>query len=371
MQPGVASGSTAEGRNGNEPAKTRRRNPARRAAADKSKDVRPEGPVVSSHGTVNFFPDLPPYKNPTTGILSRIPVSWVPYAQLMRIDRPAGFYAFYFPYLIGLAYAACLSRAVIEPIRLLSLAALLLPLNLLLRGAACAWNDNVDQEFDRRVRRCRHRPVARGAVSTAQTHVFTVVLSVLGYPLLAPLPTACTLHMGFALVLFLIYALLKRVTYYPQVFLGIPFAWAIFFCLAALGIDAFGETLPSALALCGANILWTTTYDTIYAHQDVVDDEKAGVKGMALRFRNKTKLLATLLAIGQVTLLAMTGYLGGLGKLYYVGTVGGVAAAMSIYIYKVDLSRPESCGAWFHDQFWMVGAATISGFLMEYILRLL
>ncbi len=289
----------------------------------------------------------------------------------MRLDRPAGFYAFYVPYLIGIAYAACIAPTTPEPLTIFGLAVLLIPFNIVLRGAACAWNDNVDQEFDRRVERCRHRPVARGAVSTHQTNIFTVVLLALGYLLLACLPSQCVPHWTVSVVLFFVYALMKRVTYYPQVVLGFPFAWAVFFCVAALGMDPFAEQVASTMALFGANILWTISYDTIYAHQDVADDEKAGVKGMALRFRNSTKLLTSVLTVGQVTLLALCGVWAGFHLVYFIGTVLGVAVTMAYYIYDVDLKKPASCGAWFYRQFWLVGAGFMAGLLGEYALKLM
>lgn len=321
---------------------------------------------------LNHFPHLPPYSDPLTGVVSHLPASWIPYAQLMRLERPAGLYAFYFPYLIGLLYAACISPTLIEPFALVKLAAILLPFNILLRGAACTWNDNVDQEFDRQVERCRHRPIARGAVSTTQGHIFTVVQLAALYPLLSLFPGQCTPHMFVAVVLFFVYALMKRVTYYPQVVLGIPFAWAIFFCVAALGMDPFdgGQVAKPTMALFAANVLWTITYDTIYAHQDIADDAKAGVKSMALRYKNSTKILASVLSVCQVALLYQVGMSAGFGTAYFVGTVGGVALAMAYYIYDVDLKKPESCGAWFHDQFWLVGAGFMAGLSGEYVKRL-
>ncbi|KAI4601824.1 hypothetical protein KJ359_010689 [Pestalotiopsis sp. 9143b] len=320
----------------------------------------------------DYFPHLPRYQDPKSGLVSRLSSSWIPYAQLMRLDRPAGLYAFYFPYLIGLLYAACISPSRIEPLAVFKLAALLLPFNIVLRGVACTWNDNVDQEFDRRVQRCRHRPVARGAVSTRQAHVFTAAQLATLFLLQTFFPGPTTSHMLTAVALLFVYALMKRVTFYPQVVLGFPFAWAVFFCVAALGMDPFDSqnTLKPSLALFAANVLWTITYDTIYAHQDVADDEKAGVKSMALRYRNSTKILASILTVAQVGLLALVGVLAEFGTLYFVGTVGGVALAMAYYIYDVDLARPESCGVWFHDQFWFVGAGYITGLVGEYATRL-
>lgn len=266
----------------------------------------------------------------------------------------------------------CIANEPPSPYAILTLAALLLPFNILLRGAACTWNDNVDQEFDRAVERCRSRPIARGAVSTLQGHVFTLAqLLVLAASLRVFAPAACIPHMAIMVVLFFVYALMKRVTYYPQVVLGVPFAWAVFFCKAALGIEGVvAHRTGSTLALVGANILWTVVYDTIYAHQDVADDEKAGVKGMAVRFRHTTKLLSTILTVLQVALLVMCGVWAEFGPAYFIGTVGGVAASMSYFIYDVDLLKPESCGQWFSDQFWLVGAGFMAGLTGEYLFKI-
>ncbi|KAH8204295.1 hypothetical protein TruAng_001581 [Truncatella angustata] len=264
-------------------------------------------------------------------------------------------------------YAACISPVPVKPLAVLKVGAILLLLNVLLRGASCTWNDNFDQEFDRRVERCRHRAIARGAVSTRNAHIFTAAQLAAMCPLMSLFPAACTPHMLAALVLFFVYPLMKRVTFYSQVFLGFPVAWAIVFSVAALGIDPLqaGVRGPT-LALCAANIFWTITYDTIYAHQDVADDAKAGVKSMALRFENSTKIVASVLSVAQVLSLALVGIWAGFSSIYFVGTVGGVAAAMAYYIYDVDLKRPESCGAWFHDQMWLEGSGFLAGLTGEY-----
>lgn len=321
--------------------------------------------------TNNYFPHLPGYTDPINGLLSRVPSSWVPYCQLMRLDRPGGLYAFYFPYLIGLAFAACIAATPPSVTKLMVVMLRLLPLSILLRGAACTWNDTVDQDFDRRVERCRHRPVARGAVSTTKALMFTLAQILGVYAVASTLPSSCMAHVGFTTILFLIYALMKRVTYYPQVVLGIPFAWSIFVSVGALDMAPLaGNNIKATVALCMANVCWTITYDTIYAHQDVEDDEKAGVKGMAVRFRHTTKILASILSIAQVACLALCGGFAGFGTSYFIGTVGGVALSMAHFIYDVDLRSPESCGSWFRDQFIIVGAAFLSGLLSEYTTKL-
>ncbi|KAH8777637.1 putative 4-hydroxybenzoate polyprenyl transferase [Diaporthe sp. PMI_573] len=335
----------------------------------------PQGGPVQDDG-VNFFPHLPKYSDPTTGLLSMIPSSWIPYAQLMRLDRPAGFYAFYIPYLIGITYVSCITMVPPKMSATLLLAAGLTPFNVLLRGAACTWNDIVDQRFDRRVAGCRHRPVARGAVSTGQALVFMFAqVALWGYYLSSSglFPPQCVPYAATSLVLFVVYALMKRVTYYPQLVLGVAFAWALFFSVAALGAaDTPGGImmLGSTLTLFGANVLWTVTYDTIYAHQDIADDEQAGVKGMALRFRNSTKALAGVLTIAKLVLLTFCGIRAESSVIYFLGTVGGVAAAMAYYIWDVDLASPERCGQWFHKQLFLVGTAFMSGMAGEHVKRL-
>ena len=325
--------------------------------------------AVLLHGT-SPKQDLP-YVPPQKGILSIIPSSWVPYAQLMRLERPAGLYAFYFPYVIGIFYAACVAAEAPSMEHVLALAALFLLGSVVLRGAACAWNDNIDQEFDRNVARCRLRPIARGAVTTTQGHLFTGALTISGLPLFAFLPRECAYHAIPIAILFGLYPFAKRVTYYPQVVLGFPFAWAIFMCCAALGVDPFGPQIRgSATSLFTANVLWTIIYDTIYAHQDIADDVKAGVKSMAVRFRNSTKLLASNLAAVQLAMLVASGWTAGFSPVFFLVSCGGTLVALGSMIVRVDLSKPASCAWWFHWGFWFVGGSIAAGLCGEYAVRL-
>ena len=313
----------------------------------------------------------PAYKPPQRGLLSIIPSSWVPYAELMRIGRPAGFYAYYLPALIGLGYASATGADPIPtPQHLLALSGLFYLGSIQLRGIACAWNDNVDQEYDRQVTRCKSRPIARGAVSTAQAHLFTAALIAAGAPLFYFLPIQCAYHAVPIIILFGAYAFMKRVTHYPQLVLGFPFAWEVVMSCAALDVDPLREDLlVPTMCLLAANICWTMTYDTIYAHQDLQDDVKAGVKSMAVRFANSTKTLASVLSVLQVGLLIATGWQAGLSSIYFVGTCAGSAIALASMITVVDLEDPASCAWFFYHGFFYVGGAMLSGFLGEYLLR--
>ncbi|KAL8940473.1 MAG: hypothetical protein Q9216_002802 [Gyalolechia sp. 2 TL-2023] len=304
------------------------------------------------------------------GLLSVLPESWIPYAELMRLDRPAGFYAFYIPYLVGLGYAACIADTVPSRARLFSLSVLFFFVCILLRGVACAWNDNVDQEYDRKVARCRLRPIARGVITTRQAHVFTALLMLAGAPLFTLLPRECSYHAVGITILFGAYAFMKRVTNYPQVVLGFPFAWAILLSCAALEVDPLSEQWSGPTAcLFVANVLWTIIYDTVYAHQDVKDDVKAGVNSMAVRFVDNTKVLATTLAICQAGLLLSAGWQARLSLVYFIISCGGSAAALGIMITRVNLREPASCAWFFYRGFWYVGGSMVIGLYGGYLTR--
>ena len=288
----------------------------------------------------------------------------------MRIDRPAGFYAFYLPYLIGLGYAACIASPSPSPEHIAFLAGIFAFGCMILRGAACTWNDNIDQDFDRKVARCSQRPIARGAVSTVQGHFFTATLVLLGVPLFVFLPSKCFRHAMPITILFGVYPFMKRITNYPQVFLGFPFAWGILMAAEAMEVDVLGRNfvIPTT-SLFLANIAWTAIYDTVYAHQDIKDDVKAGVKSMAVRFPDTTRTLTSMLAIIQVGLLILAGWVAKLSSIYFLGTCGGTAAAMSIMISRVDLENPSSCAWFFHHGFWYVGGSITIGLFAEYATR--
>ncbi|KAG8631197.1 hypothetical protein KVT40_000337 [Elsinoe batatas] len=290
-----------------------------------------------------------------------------PYLQLIRLDRPSGLYAFYLPHLIGLAFAGATSPVLIPPSLLLRTTLLFLPFCVLLRGSTCAWNDNVDQDFDRQVARCKNRPIARGAVTSLEGHGITVVLAGMGWGMLGLWPRECRGVMLVVYLLFMAYPFGKRFTHYPQLILGFPFAGAIVFACYTVGVDPFAEGRGGATGyLCGANVVWTMIYDTIYAHQDLEDDVKAGVKSMAVRFRGETKTLCTVLGAVQVGCSVRVGVIGGFGWAYYLIGCIGTAITLAAMVVLVDLKKPESCAWWFYTNFWLVGGTMVAGLMVEY-----
>jgi len=297
----------------------------------------------------------PPYEAPRSGWLSTIPSSWVPYAELMRLDRPNGFWYFYLPHLFGTLHAGANQHLPVTSLLLANL--ILVPGTLLMRGATCTWNDAVDAPFDRLVPRCRNRPVARGAVSSLAAYIFTSFLSLLSLAMLMALPRYSILYALPAIAGWALYPLAKRVTYYPQVVLGFPMAWGVFMGAVAVGANPFAicqidnmaehKTDVSMYALYASNVLWTLFYEIIYSHQDVGDDTKAGVKNIVLLYRGRTKPLLIKLAIGQVLLLAAAGFLAEAGLFYWMCAVFGTAGTSVLIIAKVNLDVPEDCDWWF------------------------
>ncbi|KAI0012630.1 UbiA prenyltransferase family [Xylariaceae sp. FL0662B] len=307
------------------------------------------------------------YTRPIHGIFRFIPDTWVPYAELMRLDRQSGFWAFYWHYLIGLGFVINIHpfSSDIDLKTLVCLAAYLGLWSTIFRGITCTWNENLDQDFDRQVVRCRVRPIARGAVTTLQAHLFTAAQIAAGAWVLYPCRSSVLIHASFDGVLLFIYPLLKRCTDFPQVELGFGLSYAIFIVASMLGKDPLAPLFDSSLdfpsrlskvagsslawsagCLYLAGVLWCVIFDTVYAHQDYEDDMKAGVRGLAVRRgREGTKPALSLTAAAQVYCLLLAGQCGGVGIPYYVISCAGDAAMMTMMIWTVNLDDAKSC-AW-------------------------
>lgn len=316
------------------------------------------------------YPDTG-YIPPTAGLLGLLPLSWVPFAELMRLDRPQGYYAFYWHYLIGISFAACGVSDSCTPFELLVLAAYLGLWVLVLRGSVCTVNDICDQDFDRQVARTRFRPLARRAVSTTQATVFTIAQLFVLSLLTLPLPTSSYIFAAATTLALSVYPLGKRVTHFPQVILGFAFAIPIFMCCAILDrpTDTDDRSSRAVSALYWVSTIWTVISDTIYAHQDMDDDAKAGVKSLAVFLGQQTKIWLSVLAIIQVALLVFIGAECEFSFLYYTLCCGGTALSLGVMLITVDLRKPASCAWWFGPGARLVGCSLVGGFLAEYAYR--
>lgn len=233
-----------------------------------------------------------------------IPLQFWPYAQLARWERPIGWWLLMWPcwWSVALGTTALLIE---NPALLMDQRFLLtIPLFLLLftlgavamRGAGCTYNDLVDQDIDDKVARTRSRPLPSGRVTQKGTIIFLVLQALSGLVVLLQFNLTA---IGFGLlsvITLLVYPFMKRITWWPQLFLGFAFSWGAWMGWIAI-TDTVGMT-PILLYL--GCILWVIGYDTIYAHQDIEDDALVGVKSTARLFGANTKPALSILYSGAV-----------------------------------------------------------------------
>jgi 4-hydroxybenzoate polyprenyltransferase len=213
--------------------------------------------------------------------VERAPSSWRPYLRLARLDRPIGTWLLFWPCVFGLAAGAgAQHRGLFGAPRDWLLLLLFAIGALVMRGAGCTYNDIVDRDIDARVARTRGRPIPSGAVSVTQAWAFAVAQCAAGLLVLLCLNTFSIVLGVLSLILIALYPFAKRITWWPQAWLGLTFNWG-----ALLGYSALtARTSAIDLVLYVGCFFWTLGYDTIYALQDVEDDALAGVKSTARLF---------------------------------------------------------------------------------------
>ena len=314
----------------------------------------------------------PPYEPPKAGLLSHLPISWVPYAELIRLDKPAGTAYLYFPCLFGTLLASCLIQPTPRPMQLLQTNLCLLLGAVIIRGASCTWNDILDRDIDRRVSRIQLRPMARRAVSVPSALSYLAAQVGIGLGLLHRFRPVCLFYMVPFIVVIGLCPLGKRFTHYPQVILSFAWAWGDIMGFPIMGISPFESSTVTKAAGClyTSGIFWTVLYDMIYAHQDIQDDKKAGVMSIAVKHEKQAKLFLSGLALCQITMLVLVGYIINASPAFFLRTCCETVLIMGIMIAKVDLHEPENCMWWFKNGSWITGCATASGLLSEYMLRL-
>jgi 4-hydroxybenzoate polyprenyltransferase len=207
-----------------------------------------------------------------------------------------------------------------------------------MRGAGCTWNDIVDRDLDARVERTRSRPIPSGQVSVASAAAFLVLQALVGLAVLLQF-NRFTVAVGFAsLAVVAVYPFMKRITYWPQIVLGLAFSWG-----ALMGWPATFARLdaPAFLLYAGA-ICWVIGYDTIYAHQDREDDALIGIKSTALLFRERTKPMLALFYALAVLFIALAGWSAGAGIVFSLGLLA-FAAHLCWQIRRLDIDDPVNC----------------------------
>ncbi len=316
---------------------------------------------------------LPSYRRPTSGLLAYLPRSVVPYAELSRLDKPAGTYYLFFPCLFSTLLAAPLTFPIVGPLHVISTVALFFSGALIMRGAGCTINDLWDRNLDPHVARTRLRPIARGAVAPRSALIYTGAQLVAGLAILLQFPTQCLWYGIPSLLLVITYPLAKRVTHYPQFVLGLTFSWGAVMGFPALGIDLLSNASATnaAASLYASCVSWTVLYDMIYAHMDIKDDIKAGIKSIALRHEKDTKAVLSGLAVVQVGLLGAAGVAVGAGPVFFIGSCGSAAVTLAVMIWKVNLKSVQDCWWWFRYGCWFTGGGIAVGLSAEYAVQLM
>jgi 4-hydroxybenzoate polyprenyltransferase len=270
------------------------------------------------------------------GWVARLPAWFVPYAILARFDRPIGSWLLFLPGLWTILLAA---RSVAQAVWLTVLFGIGA---VVMRGAGCVVNDLWDRKMDAQVERTRGRPLASGALRPIDALAFCAVLSFVGLLILLQLNNTARLLGVGSLVLVALYPLAKRVTWWPQIVLGVTFGWG-----APMGYAAAAGTLHwAALPMYLAAITWILGYDTIYAHQDREDDALIGVKSTARLFGARTRPFLVACYGAAVLLLALgmaMAHLSRLGILLLLLP----AALLGSQVVRLDIADPGLCLALF------------------------
>ena len=264
----------------------------------------------------------------------RAPAVTRPYLRLARLDRPIGSWLLLMPcwWSAGLAGMASDRLPSLMHIVLFFIGAFAM------RGAGCTWNDLVDRDLDGKVERTRSRPIPSGQVTATQAAIFMVAQALVGLAVLLQF-NLYTVMTGLAsLLVVAIYPFMKRVTYWPQIFLGLAFSWG-----ALMGWPAaFGRLDAAAFVLYAGSIAWVIGYDTIYAHQDREDDMMIGIKSTALLFEQNTPAMLTLFYTIAVVLIGVAGVMAGGSWIFMLGLLA-FAIHLSWQVVTIDIDDPTHC----------------------------
>jgi 4-hydroxybenzoate polyprenyltransferase len=257
-----------------------------------------------------------------------------PYLRLARLDRPIGSWLLLMPcwWSVGLAGMQTNVLPSLWHIALFFIGAFAM------RGAGCTWNDLVDRDLDTKVERTRSRPIPSKQVTVAQATVFMLAQALIGLLVLIQF-NRFTVMTGLAsLSVIVVYPFMKRITYWPQIVLGLAFSWG-----ALMGWPAaFGRLDGAAFVLYAGSICWVIGYDTIYAHQDREDDLLIGIKSTALLFGERTAPMLASFYAGAVVLIGAAGLMAG-GQLIFLLGLAAFAAHLAWQVVRLDINDSAHC----------------------------
>ena len=205
------------------------------------------------------------------------------FIDLTRLNNPIGFLLLFWPCSWGLAFAYSIDQNLNIFITYMIL---FFFGSVLMRSAGCIFNDIVDKDFDRKVQRTKQRPIASGKISINNSILYILILCTLSFLILIQFNFKTILLGLGSMVLAFTYPFMKRITYWPQLFLGLTFNWGLIMAYTSI-LDQISFEI---IILYLSAIFWTLGYDTIYGVQDIVDDEIIGIKSTAIKFKKNIKL---------------------------------------------------------------------------------
>ena len=270
--------------------------------------------------------------------------------NLARLNNPIGIFLLLFPCLLGITIAS--DQINLEIFTLFTLGAITM------RSAGCIINDIVDRNLDKKTVRTKDRPLANEQLTLKEAYYFLLFLLIIGLLILIQLNQIVVI-LGLAIIpLIVLYPYMKRITYFPQLFLGIIFNWGVL-----MGYASIKNTLdPEIFFLYAACIFWTIGYDTIYAHQDKKTDVKIGIKSTAILFGKKTKLCLCMLYLLMILNLVSTGIVFQLTSSFYLITTV-IFLHLMWQIYTLEINDPKNCLSRFKSNRW-VGLAMLAAIIL-------
>jgi 4-hydroxybenzoate polyprenyltransferase len=256
---------------------------------------------------------------------------WMAYIQLCRLNRPIGIWLLFFPCLWSFIIAT-------QGLSLIKWASLFLLGAVVMRGAGCIYNDLIDQQYDRQVDRTKNRPLAAHYLSNKEATRFLISHLLIAFGIACVLPSSTYLVIFFSLILVFLYPWMKRITYWPQLFLAIGYNLGIFMAWKVFNKPL---TIPIVL-LYMAGIFWTIGYDTVYSYQDWQDDQRINVKSTGLRFLHCPKIFLTIMYAMVIILLGAHGYLQQWPAISY-GILTGIAGHYIWQIFSLNPYDGQQC----------------------------
>ncbi len=257
------------------------------------------------------------------------------FIELTRLNKPIGFMLLFWPCSWGLAYAYSIN----QNFNLLLYYLVLFFLgSILMRSAGCIVNDIVDKDFDKKVKRTKKRPIAAGKINVAQSLAYVLILCSLAFLILIQF-NMFTIILGMSsMVMAFSYPFMKRITYWPQLFLGITFNWGIIMAWAAINNNI---TLDIIILYTSA-IFWTLGYDTIYGAQDMSDDEIIGLKSTSIKFKKNIKMFVSICYLLSFLILMMV-FFKNLELNFFTFFLGVYLISLIYQIKTFNKNSPLSC----------------------------